>query len=351
MKIEYRSYVLGGKLVDPAAMPGSEPIYTTCVPVSDLIFVPHETGDLVALWALVMCWRDAMRAVEAYFPDFRYVDRLLSGTESRQFTYRSNFRELNWWEGRLPVLIEMELAVNRGEFVGFAVDLAPGMAGVSALDWFVQRYRCRPANIADNSDQPREAAGDVDMLSLNSGDTPLQLSEQERRSIEAMRYYERTNFDFLYRAGQQIEPDPVEAEKPKTEPDSAGKAPKTADKEAPEVKYQTLDEIDQFLSIDVERVAAPDGFRDEDRRGLKRFRDYVAQAAHAVGPLTSRWLEVNDAVLGRRLFAFHALFVAASFPNAEAARRREEELKAAHERAQREAKENAKGGSRIGALE
>ena len=98
-------------------------------------------------------------------------------------------------------------------------------------------------------------------------------------------------------------------------------------------------------------MAAPDGFRDEDRRGLKRFRDYVAQAAHAVGPLTSRWLEVNDAVLGRRLFAFHALFVAASFPNAEAARRREEELKAAHERAQREAKENAKGGSRIGALE
>lgn len=319
MKIDLRTYIPGGEVTDPALKGGSDGrVFTRMVETSDIVLIPHEAGDLIAAWAAAMCMRDALLRVEGVFPNFVYEDRLVSGAESRMIKYTSPLAPLHWWNDRLSYLTTLEMKLVAGEYVGLAVDVAYGLVLIQAVEWFVKRHRCRPPGLAEGSGVGlMEIDGKTEIDSGAVGDTGQQLTASERKSVESLRDFEASNLDFLqdFTVGEVRE---------KTEKPPEGMEANN------DVFDRKNDSVDQqlFGYLDIARAQAPDGFRKEDKQALERFRNYVRLAADAVPPLRARWLDKRDLELGQQFYSFYLLLLASSFPNADAAKLREEELAA-----------------------
>jgi hypothetical protein len=110
------------------------------------------------------------------------------------------------------------------------------------------------------------------------------LSQHEVRSVEIMRQFEQGGFDFL---GVLQEDIPV----PGKTPAGAGTP---AASPVPAVPREAV--FEELNYIQVKRAAAPDGFRDEDRRALQRFRSYVGRDQDQILPCRARWIEPLDQI-------------------------------------------------------
>ncbi len=346
MKVQYRSYIKGGEVLN-GDRASNQKIFTAVLPVSEIVLQPNEPGDLIALWALVMCMRDVLRETEKYFGDFRYVDSVLAGTERREIPHESPLTELNWWEDKLPLLIDCERKLVANEYVGIAVDADYAMVAVTAVNWFVDRYRCRPPEVATGKILEEEPAVDEaglsqqDMIKDTGLGNMIGLSESEKKAISALTEFDESNFRFLANTAGMFDGSP----QPQQESVEAV-APKQVHRDD---RYDTY-----FGYLEIRSAVSADGFRVEDRKALARFQSYVARARQHIEPLEARWLkkpDVSNTVLGQRLFAYWQV-LESSFPNADAARRRLEELNAEKERVRREEEEKSRmrggGGAAAG---
>jgi hypothetical protein len=290
--------------------------------------------------------RDSLVKVEGTFPDFKYADKLHAKGQARSFHYNSPLPQLHWWQERLPMLLEMEKRMVFHEYVAVAVNPDHGLALLAAVEWFIKRHHCRPPGIAEGLqgvDLLKETEMNTDPSDRSLTELPKTgmdgLSPADRRSVESVRAYEESDFSFLDdllpQGQKKAAPEGNEAEPPVEPAESEIKIdPK---------EFTALDDIDRhfFGSVGVQRAEAPDGFRQEDRDGLNRFRQYVALSVKEVTPLKARFLEGPDKELGQKLFAYGQLLFSASFPNADSAKMREEDMAAERARVEREAEEKA----------
>ena len=348
MKFDFRTYIRGGEILESTLLTGGTRAFTRVIPTADAVLTPHEVGDLIAGWAMTMCMRDKLAEIESTFPNFEVVDKLVARDTSRTFTYDSPLQDLHWWEERLGSLIEMEACLVDRQYVGLAVDHPHAMGMVAAIDWFIQRHKCRPPGVGEGLHRYSDALQkETQMQSPSSSATianlpPVgidSLAKGDRRAVEAIRVFDESEFDFL---GDLVTP-----QKKHEQSKEDAKEHELARKQAEELGLQTsatADEVDEWAygAVKAARAVAPDGFREEDRRALDRFRRYVGLAVNRVEPLKARWIDVEYVELGQRLFSLAQLLFTSSFPNAESAKLREEELQATRARAEREAEEEAR---------
>lgn len=297
-------------------------VHTATVPVSDIVLTPHEVGDLAALWAMVMCHRDSLIRVEGFFPTFRFSDRIDSAGKSITINHDSPLSYLKWWETKMDLIRKLEGECLLEQYVAIAMDVEPAMAAIASVDWFITRYRCRPPDVS--------SAGGVlpgreseDVILTPDSDASQSLQPHERLAIDTVRNFDQSGFDHLSRFGE-VSNDVLQDDSLASEVASAS-VPRV-------VEHDSAD-----MPLTVERTAAKDGYREEDRLALQRFREYIKLVAHDIPPILNRWQGSTNLLLGQKLFAYSQLLFASSFPNAEAARRREEEIKAEKERQKREA--------------
>ncbi len=347
MKFDFQTYKLGGRVLDERLRAPDRSEFTTLIPVHDGVLTAHHEGDFVGAWAMAMCMRDALLRVESVFPDYQYVDQISAGGESRKIVYDSPIAQLHWWQDRFDQIVEWEKQVVKQKRVSVAVDIEYAIVLCQAVDWFITRCRCRPPGLAEGVsselDKRAENESGEGSLGVNiSEKSGENLAPHERRSVDALRAFETSKLAFLDEftvAGsarmmeEVVRPpaDPLERE-------ILGAINNG-------VFNRELEGDDQMMfgHLLIQRSQQSDGYREEDRKMLDRFRRYVEKAAPAVPPLKARWIQKDNIDLGRAIFQFGQLLFNSSLPNPEVARLREEELAAEKARKTREAEEKRNG--------
>lgn len=338
MKADLRTYILGGKVSDPMLSPDG-PCFTSIVKTSDMVFTPSLVGEMAALWATVMIMRESVSQTDFYFDDYVFIDTVSAGGEARGLKYRSNFNELDWWSNQFSTIAAIEEAMASKERNTLAVSVNHGISMIAALDWFVSRFRCRPPPIA--------SIGSNRKATISNPDELKGLSPSEKNAINAMRKFEASRFAFMESDGfVELEPEKKPEEEKKPEPTE--KKEETVAPVVVKPGTQWGDREEHYSYIDIMRMPAPDGFRDEDRAMLDKFKRIMARFVPVCPPIKSKFIEPNYKSLGEQLFAINQVLQRTTFPDPDMVVRKEEEMRAEAIRKKREEAKNGQPGAAPG---
>jgi len=294
VKIEYVSYLPGGFYQKDEATPG---YHTRSVKAAHyaLRMEPKDSGSFLALWACVCCRFDELHKAESLVGEYSMDDVLDLGPEgSFPVKYASPLRMLAWWRPKLPFFLDWELyGINNA--VSVYMNVPHGNALVESLHWFVASAKCQPGGLSYelagfDKTHPEDAGSESE-----SG----KWADLNMKAIESRGYLK----------GGRLKIGSV---------------------------LQALNLVSVPQVVNPEPKIGADGFLEQHRALMRKFRQLLAPYAGQIPALVSRFVETTDTQLGVSMADMFGVLMRSSFPDVFTAERDLESLRAEQARVARE---------------